>query len=256
MLPIILTLLSVQTTQVIPQKCVINSAWLPDHAPYTFQGNNRKGEGYDVAFIKAVGKKLNCHVNLPLRSWGRQHKFAIKGRQDVILSSMDWDENVDYFVSAPYRTDPIGFYWRKTTAEKHTGKTLKQLLESNLKISYWTYAHRNQEQKDILNNPRLKRNFFANNNKLAPLQNLQKDRVDGVYIHLAVAEQFFKKHGRENFIINKQLSYEAPISFLLAKKSTLGASFLDRMNQAIETLSTDGTKQALTKEYLTGYTLD
>lgn len=235
--------------------CEINTAW-SKRAPYQFLNKQRKPDGFDIQFIRAVGKELNCTVNIVQRSWGGQHRYSVEGKQDLLLGSMDWDENVDYYVSDPYRSDPIGAYWNGPISEDDTDKSLLKLLSEGNKFGFNRHVQRSDSLKKAMRNPRFKSQLISVDNEFGVIRHLKKGRMKGGFIHLATAEEFLAVHGRDNIYLNKHLSYDNPSSFLLSKTSPLGYDFLDRLNQAIAKLKKDGTQERLRKKYLLGYTIE
>ncbi|MGB0835851.1 MAG: substrate-binding periplasmic protein [Psychrobium sp.] len=250
-----LTAIGINSALEMQEKCVINTAWFP-RPPYQYLNQRRKPDGFDIQFIQAIGKKLNCTVNVVQRNWGRQDSFAVEGRQDIILGSMDWDENVDYYVSDAYRSDPVGAYWNGPIANEDIEKGLTQLLNEGYKFAFRRYLHENEEFEKVLSSPRFKRQILSVDNDFGVISHLKKGRIKGAFLHLATAEEFLKSHGRDNIYFNKKLSYDNPASLLLAINSPLGQEFLERLNKAIEALKADGTIKKLEEKYLNGYTID
>lgn len=250
-----LTAISINNALATQEKCVINTAWTP-RAPYQYLNKQRKPDGFDIKFIQAIGKKLNCTIHIVQRNWARQDVFSIEGKQDIILGSMDWDGNVDYLVSAAYRSDPVGAYWNGAITNENTDKSLTELLDEGYQFAFRRYLHENEELSRVLKSLRYKSQIISVDNDFGVIRHLMKGRIKGGFLHLATAEEFLKTHGRENIYFNAKLSYDNPASLLLSINSPLGQSFIERLNNAIAALKADGTVKKLEDKYLTGYTID
>ncbi len=227
-----------------------------DRPPYQFLGKTKKADGYDVTFIQAVAKHLNCDSEVKKLPWGRQHGEAMAGRFDLLMGGIENPGFSDYFTSDGFRSDPIGFYWKSEKKVQFQGMSLKEMLLDGFIVAYVRYDHRSDEMVELLKKPRFKRQLIRVQNARGLFRNIMNGKVDGGYLHLATAEFFFQKNGRQDLVINRALSFDTPVSFLVAKKSKFGTNFVEEINEAIAALNENGTTKKLENKYLDGYTID
>lgn len=157
-------------------------------------------------------------------------------------------------VSKAYRRDSLGFYVNKDSVRHTEVDSMTALLANDYKLGLIRHDSKTDELYKLLKRPRTKSKIFLQHNTVGMLKNLKNKRVDGVILHSAEIDYLRGKNKNnpliKDIVLVPHLSFSTPSHIILGAASPLGKSFMDKIDDGIEVLKSNGTQNKLLKEYV------
>lgn len=210
------------------------------YPPYTFGASGTPSGGIKVRLLEAVVSKIDgLDATVILLPWKRCQAEVRSGKIDGILPLFKNDERLTYLsFSEPTfpqlstfwyneNTHPNGIYW---------SKTFKEL--SNYKLGMLNGSFINAEMENV----------FEQNNGIQRARDinalfglLEKGRVDLIAIDDNVGRYLVNSKNLTSYIKSIVEPISAENSFFGLSKESGADQFVDQFNEAIKSLSEDGT---------------
>ncbi len=210
----------------------------PDYPPFEFM-KSQKVVGFDVDFVKAVGKVLNKKVII------KEYEFpAIM----PALKANKINMGVSGFTKTLKREGNFSFseiYYHNVFAVLQlldsTPITMDNLKDKKIGAQIGSTMH---QMLTELNGQDYNIEIMALNQNNQLVEDLKLKRIDGVLLEKSIAEAYVKKNPDMRFTVLNEV--EMGYAVLLQKQSPL----LPEINQAIEVLKANGTMEKLQKKWL------
>ncbi|MCG7530425.1 transporter substrate-binding domain-containing protein [Psychrobium sp. MM17-31] len=234
------------------EKCAISAGWM-ERPSYQYAKRNGKPDGFDIAYMKALAKELNCSIVFKKMPWFRQDKEMVAGRLDFLLGALPSGETPELIrVSSEYRQDPIGFYVHKSDVHKIENKSITQLLDDGFMLGTIAHDTHSPEVLNLIKKPRYKARIFPVESTKALLRNFKRKMLGAIMLHAAEVDYMRQKKDPfvKDLVLIPQLSFTRPAHLILGRDSSLGADYIHTVNQGIAALNEKQIPQKLIQKYV------
>lgn len=221
--------------QTIQEKGVIRVGNCPEYPPFSFRNTDGQVEGFDSDFARALGEALGVSVEMRDTAWEGLVAGMKKGDHDIIISCMSPEEATqasdNVFMSEPYyqlseiivtRTSEGGIRSKQDLA----GRVVGVQANCTSEVAADSLPGMGIAVKEI-------RRYNRNSEALIDLKN---GRVDAVVVGFAYAAT--KVKGNPDLMIVNDPVRSVEIVVVLDHGET---ALVDRINQAIQTVKTNGS---------------
>lgn len=215
--------------------------------PYAYEDKDGHLEGFSVDIARRVMKLANLDVTFVIYPVNRLQAMLRKGEIDInFADALIWNSSEEqrrYVFSKPYSTVKEHLYFLADHPAR--GQTIAQLEHLTIGMvrgyNYWALDPAIEER-------RLSRLETSQDEALIKL--LQSRRVDAIAMVDDIFDEVTSAHDLDpgQFVQGARLS-EAPLVFKLQPQY---ASWLPRINSAIDSLNTSGELERIRRQYLPG----
>lgn len=225
---------------------------------YQYVAKNGEPEGFDIAYIHALSKELNCSATFKKMPWFRQDKEMVAGRIDLLLGALPSGVTPDLIrVSVSYRQDPIGFYVHKKDVSKTLNKRVIDLLNDGFLLGTISHDTHSPEVLKLKTNERFKGRIFPIHSAKALLRNLKRKMINAIMLHSAEVDYLKQKNSPlvKDIVLIPSLSFTTPAHLIMGKNSPLGADYIKVINEGIKALEDKGITKALVEKHAPSHLL-
>lgn len=239
------------------EECVMSAGWM-ERPSYQYAKRNGKPDGFDIAYMKALAKELNCTIIFKKMPWFRQDKEMLAGRLDFLLGALPSGETPELIrVSSEYRQDPIGFYVHKSDVHKTKNKSITQLLDDGFMLGTVTFETHSPEVLKLLKKPKYQARIFPVESTKALLRNFKRKMLSSIMLHSAEVDYLRQKNDPlvKDLALISELSFTRPAHLILGRESPLGPEYINTINQGITALNEQQIPQKLIEKYVPSHQL-
>ena len=223
---------------------VLRVATAADYAPFAYRDKNFKIDGYDIALINEVAKKLNLKVEVTDFAFEGLGGAIANGQADVAIGAIsktpERAELVDF--SSVYYAGSDGVLARPDF--KLEAKTLEAVGQQRLAVQRGSVYETEARAKLVKPGYMARRNLQVYSDISKAVDDLKAGRVDLVWMDLLPAQNFAADGSVKILAQNLQPQH-------YAIGMPLGATVLQsKINDALMQLRKDGTLTKLAQQYL------
>ena len=223
---------------------VLRVATAADYAPFAYRDKNFKIDGYDIALINEVAKKLNLKVKVTDFAFEGLGGAIANGQADVAIGAIsktpERAELVDF--SSVYYAGSDGVLARPDF--KLEAKTLEAVGQHRLAVQRGSVYETEAQVKLVKPGYMARRNLQVYSDISKAVDDLKAGRVDLVWMDLLPAQNFAADGSVKVLAQNLQPQH-------YAIGMPLGSAILQsKINDALTQLRKDGTLAKLAQQYL------
>lgn len=249
--------LSFNAKSLANDKCKISVGWM-ERPSYQYAKLSGTPAGFDIAYMRALAKELNCAVTFKKMPWVRQDKEMVAGRLDILLGALPNGVTPDLIrVSDNYRKDPIGFYVHKRDAEKVEGKSITELLDDGFLLGTVSHDTHSPEVLKLQKKVRYKGKIFPVESAKALLRNLNRKMIRAVMLHSAEVDYLKEKKNPlvKDLLLIPTLSFTRDAHLIMGRDSPLGSQYIKTIDRGIAALKKQGIAGKLIEQYVPSHQL-
>lgn len=229
---------------VIPAKASDLSVGWELWYPYQYHNKNLELVGLDIESFNAIMTEANLSYDMAEIPWKTHLHFIKTGKMDLAMGA-SWSkerETYAYFSSA-YRKETVKLIVKKGNTKKVKLVTLADIAGSQFMIGVESGYYYGEEYEKLSKLAA----FRANISEVVDLEEnvslLLKGHLDGFLVDPDTMQSFIQKYQMQGEFEEHSLEiYSADIFLMLSKKS-IDVDVLQKINQAIKTLSDNGKLQ-------------
>lgn len=211
---------------------------------YPYQYHNKQSQlvGLDIDAFKAIMNTAGITYSIAELPWKTHLHFLKTGNVDLAMGASRSKEREAFaYFTLPYRQETVKLFVKKGTADKITLNKLADLAASPYIIGVESGYYYGDNYQELLNDD----DFRANISEVIDLEEnvtlLMKGHLDGFLVDPYTMQAFVEKYDmQDQFEPHTVEIYSADIFIMLSKKST-DETLLNKLNQAIATLTKNGT---------------
>ena len=234
------------------QGCVIKVGWM-ERPSYQYADKRKRPQGFDIDYMRAVGKDLSCDIEFRRLPWIRQTKEMKAGSIDLLLGVFKTGKSSGTMaLSDSYRNDPVGFYVHKSDVKLIGRKSISQLMEGNFRLGIIGHDTKSIEVARLLKKPRYQRKISKIKSAQALLRNLNRKLINGGMLHSAEVDYLHSINDPmvRDLKLIPHLSFTKPVHFITGRDAPRGFDFLKTINGSIKRLESKGITNQLLRKHV------
>ncbi|MGL1893466.1 MAG: transporter substrate-binding domain-containing protein [Spirochaetaceae bacterium] len=247
----ILIILLFLSTQILSEEhkllLTVGDEWFP----YYYMDENRSFTGLDIELADLI--LIEADIEYTVKSYPSIRGLAMikNGESNMITGASFTEERSKYaYYSLPYRDETIALLVRKGTGNEYPLSTLSDMIDLSIKLSGQYGSWYGDEYEKLLSDPTFIKNLYLNNSLKNRLMMLTSGRIDMIiddkYALLFTAKQL----GVQDLVeLHTYIPYEDLVHFIFSKES-VDKSVVDKVNNAIENKTKDGSMKRVFDRYI------
>lgn len=237
------------TTADVTKSCQLNVGWDP-WEPYQYQERDGTVTGLDIDLFVEAAKRAGCTVRFQQGDWGTLLSALKAGQVDVLLGASITPLRKQYaYFSEPYRAETWVLYVRSEDVDQYSGKSLKKLLDSGLRIALvngYVYGDTiNAFQED----PAYERQFKGYGLAEETFNALMNRDVDGVLEDPFVGADVLRRKGWRKEIVRLPMVLHSGSVYVMFSQASVAPETVERINDAFAAMRADGTYRRILRSY-------
>ena len=220
--------------------------------PYQYHNKSRELVGLDIDSFNAIMVEAKLNFTTAEIPWKTHLHFLKTGKMDVAMGA-SWTKERDEFAyfSHPYRKEIVKLFVKKGNAKNILLQSLSDLVGSQYMLGVESGYYYGEDYEKLINTTA----FHTNISEVIDLEQnvtlLLKGHLDGFLVDPNTMQSFIKKYQMENEFEQHPIAiYSANIFIMLSKKST-DIKTLDKINNAIVTLTDNGELKRISTSWET-----
>ena len=213
---------------------------------YPYQYHNKQSQlvGVDIEAFTAIMNTANVQYTLAELPWKTHLHFVKTGKVDMAMGASWSEERCEYaYFSLPYRIETVNLFVKKGQRDNIKLDTLKDLENSPYIIGVESGYFYGDEYAELIKRPK----FYSNISEVIDIEDniklLMSGHLNGFLADPNTVNAFIKKYRMEGEFEKHDVEiYSDDIYIMLSKKST-ETKLLNKINQAIVTLTQQGKLQ-------------
>ncbi len=238
-------------------KATLNAGW-EEWKPYVYEKTTSYGQeltGLDIELLRVITKKIGVDLSITKTAWDAQVSGIKDGEKDVATAATFSKERSKFaYFSTPYRFEESSLFTSKKSLKKlnfdDIPEFLAQMRGLNYRIGIQDGVVLAEERLNrFINDPLNQDLIVRNSTDLDSLAGLIKGEIDGFIADRLSGSAMIIQNQVGDLVQEIELDIKAPLSLMLSKK-TIPFELLDKINDAINQIKTDGTYNKIVKQYL------
>lgn len=229
--------------------CQLNMGWDP-WEPYQYLTPEDEVKGLEIDLVTAMAKGAGCELKFVQKNWMNLLNGIRNGSIDLLAGASKTKAREEFALfSDKYRFESFVLYVRAGEVEKHSGSTLKEILQGDFKLGVtddYIYGDIVTELQDDENYsgkfvgvPTTEVNYF----------NLIQNDIDGFLEDPFVAAYTIKRKGLQGQIeAHPIVVHSGSVSLMFSKKS-VKPEIVKAFNESLLQLMTSGDYQKIIEKY-------
>jgi polar amino acid transport system substrate-binding protein len=219
--------------------------------PFQFRDKSQQLVGLDFEIFQAILAQAGFTADYVELPWKRHLLLIKSGEIDIAMGASFSNERKQYaYFTEPYRTETVRLYVLKKHVVEFNLPSLSDLTKTNYLIGIEGGYYYGDTFQHLMKNSE----FQTHINEVIDIEQnilmLMKERIDGVLVDPATMNAFVNKYGLQGEIVPIALDvYHTDIHLMLSKK-TMTHQQLERFNQAIKQLKSQGKIQQIIDYWL------
>lgn len=231
------------TVEAVPENCYEDTLHVitdDDYMPYSFYDENGNKSGHDVEMIALIANNMHMNLDLEFLPWDEAIEEAVNGRADVLMTC-DYSDTFagadtllmtepvstdDFIVYAKTKIDSVDSLYNMKCAVMENGNVLAQIKMLNLNNRCMEYSNNREAMKA-----------------------LEREEADCAIMRYTVGVALIRELGYGD--ISGTISIgQSNVCFGITGNNE---KLLNRINESVEALKSDGTAQELHDKWLTTF---
>ena len=218
--------------------------------PYQYHNKSRQLVGLDIDSFNAIMAEAKLTFTTAEIPWKTHLHFIKTGKMDLAMGA-SWSEEREEFAyfSYPYRKETVKLFVKNGNAKHIQLRTLSDLTGSQYKLGVESGYYYGKDYEKLINTP----GFFANISEVIDLEQnvnlLLKGYLDGFLVDPYTMKSFIKKYQMENQFEQHPLDIYSADIFIILSKQTSDVETLNKINNAIVTLSDNGELKKISSKW-------
>jgi len=232
------------------QPCVMKMGW-DLWPPYQYIDESGKLTGFDIDFISAIGKLMDCEVVYQEVNWARGLVDLENGNLDLIPNANFTEErSVWAHYSEPYRDSSIVMYIRKGELELYPYQSLKDIAGTEFRLGVGRGVVYSDEFSMLQKNPEFRERLqYIPTSEMQQYEMLQAGRIYGILRSITALKSLHDSFGQGfNLEIHPMPVVSARQHVIFSKKS-VSAEKVERFNESLRTIQKNGLLDRLAANY-------
>jgi polar amino acid transport system substrate-binding protein len=228
--------------------CKLTMGWDP-WEPYMYLTPGNKVSGLDIEIIQALADEADCELTFEQDDWMTLLSKVEAGTVDLVAGASITEKRKSYALfSIPYRTESFVLYVRAGEADRFAG-SLKEILASGKKVGVTTDYIYGDEVSDLQDSEQYSKQFVNSAVGEANYYNLLQHTVDVIIEDPFVGAYNLKRKGISDQIEQLPITIHSGDVHIMFSIKSVDHSIVERFNQAINTIKSNGIYQKILKRY-------
>ncbi|MCG7530424.1 transporter substrate-binding domain-containing protein [Psychrobium sp. MM17-31] len=239
------------------EKCELKVGWM-ERPSYQYKKRSGQPTGFDIEYVKLIGKELGCEVNFRYIPWMRQIKELADGKLDLLLGTVPSGADLGvYVLTDVYRKDPMGFYRLKSNPSVGELKSLTEVVRAGFRFGFNFHDIRTPEMEKLRVSPGADGKVMTQKNAKGLLRNLNQKHIDGVILHSAEVDYLKSINDPlvKDIVLVPHLSFHKSVAMVSATTADRGLEIVNKVNSAIKVLKENGSQEKLVKKFAPSHAL-
>ncbi len=241
----------VAETPPLPKKneCSLTMGWDP-WAPYQYLTPDNQVNGLDVDLITAMASEAGCDLKFTQNDWMNLLGQIREGSIDLLGSASQTAARDKFAMfSTPYRKESFVLYVRTDQVEKHSGKTLEQLLQAKFQLGLTEDYIYGDMVSSIQDDTELAKQLTYIPITEVNYYNLTQAKIDGFMEDPFVAAYNIKSKGLSNQIAATEISVNSGDVAIMFSRKSVSQETVDAFNKGLESIKASGEYQKILDKY-------
>ncbi|MBU3003829.1 substrate-binding periplasmic protein [Paraglaciecola arctica] len=220
--------------------------------PYQYHNEKHQLVGLDIDSFNAIMAEAKLSFSAAEVPWNTHLNFLKSGKMDVAMGASWSKEREDYaYFSKPYRKETVNLFVRKGNAKNIHLETLSDLAGSKYVVGVESGYYYGEDYAELIKTTKFKNNIHEVVDLEENVTFLMQGHLDGFLVDPNTMQSFVKKYRMQGeFEAHPLTIYSTDIFIMLSKKSS-DISTLNRINQAITTLTENGELSRISDSWRT-----
>jgi polar amino acid transport system substrate-binding protein len=229
-------------------RCKLSLGW-QNWPPYQYKDQNKQITGLDIELVRAISKEINCELKLIEMPWERLLRSNKLGNIKMTASTTKTIERAKSgHFSLPYRKEQMVLFTLKE--QQFNIHSIEQLRILAFKLGLRKAVSFGPEFDLLVNDPHFNQSIQFVTNAKQNIQKVQRNRLDGFADDFVATTALLKSLGvNELFEVQPINIFSTDLHIMFSKRS-VDKAIVERFNQGLRTLQTNGKYQKILNEYL------
>ena len=218
--------------------------------PYQYHNKERQLVGLDIDIFKAIMEAASVSYSIAELPWKTHLHFVKTGKIDLAMGASWSEKRASYaYFTLPYRKETVKLFVKRGNAKKIKLNHLQDLAGSNYIIGVESGYFYGEDYQTLIKNDEFRANISESIDLEENVTLVMKEHLDGFLVDPYTMQAFVEKYAMENEFEAHPLNiYNADIFIMLSKQST-DTALLNKLNQAIKTLTENGSFEAIYSDW-------
>lgn len=231
-------------------KCVLRMGWESWH-PYQYLDESGELTGFDIDFISAIGKLIDCDVAFQEVNWARGMVDIENGNLDLIPNANFTEERSQWaHYSEPYRDNSTVMYIRKGELELYPFKSLSDIIGTEFRLGVGRGVVYGEKFLALTQDPDFQKHVqYIPTAEMQQYEMLQAGRIDGYLRSITAMKSLKDLLGSD---INLQVHPVPVVSdrlHVVFSKKSVSAELVERFDEGLRTIQNNGLLERLVADY-------
>lgn len=229
--------------------CHWTMGWDP-WEPYQYMDVGGDLRGIDIELISAIVEDSGCSLTFVERDWASLLGMLRVGEIDLLTGATRTQAREEYaHFSDPYREESFVMYVRSGDYEKLKSSTLTGMLDKGQRIGVTLSYYHGDEITALADDPRYADRFRGVPISEMNYSNLLNFEVDGILEDPYVAAAILRRRGLLSQIEPLPGRFSTGPVHVMLSRETVTEEWVQRLNQSLERISADGTRERIFTRY-------